>query len=306
MEEILKRIEQVEHMRPDCIVCAFNKYINRCPEDVSASKKVDYMQRVMKRMSTASKSTAIPVIIRDIDKIRMEMFGYTDDFTEIKRHFNAMLLEQEDLFRERIGRADDPLMLAMQLALVGNYIDFGVVEVVDEAFLGQLIREAESKILDEKTYRTLREDLAKGGKLVYLTDNCGEIVMDKLLIEQIKTLFPNLSISVIVRGMDTMNDATMEDADQVGLTRMEEVNQVVGNGNNIMGTWLPETSGEAWSLLKEADVMIAKGQANFETLRCCGLNIYYLFLCKCELFAEMFQVPRLSGMLINDRDSRNK
>ena len=68
MEEILKRIEQVEHMRPDCIVCAFNKYINRCPEDVSASKKVDYMQRVMKRMSTASKSTAIPVIIRDIDK----------------------------------------------------------------------------------------------------------------------------------------------------------------------------------------------------------------------------------------------
>ena len=59
MEEILKRIEQVEHMRPDCIVCAFNKYINRCPEDVSASKKVDYMQRVMKRMSTASKSTAV-------------------------------------------------------------------------------------------------------------------------------------------------------------------------------------------------------------------------------------------------------
>ena len=305
MEEILKRIDQVNHLRPECILCVTNKYSNKYPEDADTSKKLDFMQGVLKLLAEADKSLAIPVIVRDIGKLRIDMFGSAEDYSEIKRHFNAILLDRIDSFRDRIRRSADPLKLAMQLALVGNYIDFGVVDHVDEEFLNQLIHEAESKTFDETTYLQLRHDLEEGEKLVFLTDNCGEIVMDRLLIEQIKRLYPHIQIKVIVRGMDTLNDATMEDAAQVGLTEMEEVDQVVGNGNNIMGTWLYEISEEAASLIKEADLLIAKGQANFETLRRCGLNIYYLFLCKCDLFANMFQVPKLSGMLINDRDARN-
>lgn len=305
MQEILKRIEHVEHLCPECISCAFNKYSGKYPEDTSEEKKVEYMQRVMALIAGAKKSTAIPVIIRDIDQLRIEMFGSTDDFTEIKKHFNAMLLAEMDSFRERIAAAKDPLKLAMQLALVGNYIDFGVVDHIDEAFLNQLLEEAESKTFDQESYLNLRKDLARGGSLVYLTDNCGEIVMDRILMEEIKKEYPDIRISVVVRGQDTMNDATMEDAVQVGLDRMDIIEDVAGNGNNIMGTWLPEISPEAAALMKKADVMIAKGQANFETLRQCGLNIYYLFLCKCNLYSNMFDVPRLSGMLINDKDPRN-
>ncbi len=305
MEELLKRIGKVEHLRPDCIVCAFNKYIRKYPGNTPDTIKVDFMQRVMEMMANAEKTTALPVIIRDIDKLRIEMFGFTDDYTEIKKHFNAILLDRIDSFRRRIAEAEDPLKLAMQLALVGNYIDFGVIDQVDEDFLNQLIREAERKTFEEETYTRLKEDLSAGGNLVFLTDNCGEIVMDRLLIEQIKEMYPALSVSVVVRGMPTMNDATMEDAVQVGLTSMSQVDRVVGNGNDIMGTWLPELSEEAGILLSRADLIIAKGQANFETLRRCGLNIYYLFLCKCDLFAGMFHVPRLSGMLINDLDPRN-
>ncbi len=305
MKEILKRIEHVEHLCPQCIVCAFNKYINKYPEDVSQDKKVEYMQRVMSMMAEAGMSTSIPVIVRDIDELRIEMFGSTDDYTEIKKHFNQILIDEMDLFRERIASAKDPMKLAMQLALVGNYIDFGVVDHVDEDFLRELLQEAEKKDFDDDSYESLKKDLEKGGKLVYFTDNCGEIVMDRLLMELIKKLYPGISISVVVRGMDTMNDATMDDAKQVGLTHMNQIDQVVGNGNNIMGTWFPEISDEAATLIKEADVMIAKGQANFETMRQCGLNIYYLFLCKCDLYADMFHVPKLSGMLINDRDPRN-
>jgi len=305
MKEILKRIEHVEHLCPQCIVCAFNKYINKYPEDVSQDKKVEYMQRVMSMMAEAGMSTSIPVIVRDIDELRIEMFGSTDDYTEIKKHFNQILIDEMDLFRERIASAKDPMKLAMQLALVGNYIDFGVVDHVDEDFLRELLQEAEKKDFDDDSYESLKKDLEKGGKLVYFTDNCGEIVMDRLLMELIKKLYPGISISVVVRGMDTMNDATIDDAEQVGLTHMDQIDQVVGNGNNIMGTWLPEISDEAAALIKEADVMIAKGQANFETMRQCGLNIYYLFLCKCDLYANMFNVPKLSGMLINDRDPRN-
>ena len=305
MQEILDRIKQVDHLCPECISCAFNKYSGKYPEDCSEDKKVAFMQEVMSMMARAERSTAIPVIIRDIDELRIRMFGATDDFSEIKKHFNDLLLKEMDHFRERIGQAEDPLMLAMQLALVGNYIDFGVVDHIDEDFLNDLLKEAESKVLDEETYLAWKADLAKGGKMVYLTDNCGEIVMDRLLMEEIKKEYPAISLSVIVRGKDTMNDATMEDAVQVGLDKMDIIEEIAGNGNNIMGTWIPEISDEAAALMKQADVMIAKGQANFETLRRSGLNIYYLFLCKCDLYANMFGVPRLSGMLINDRDPRN-
>ena len=305
MQEILKRIEQVDHLCPECISCAFNKYSGRYPKDCSEDEKVAYLQEVMAMMARAKRSTAIPVIIRDIDELRIRMFGSTDDFTEIKRHFNALLMEEIDHFRERIEQAEDPLKLAMQLALVGNYIDFGVVDHIDETFLNELLKEAESKEFDEKTYLAWKADLSRGGNLVYLTDNCGEIVMDRLLMEEIKKEYPAISISVIVRGKDTMNDATMEDALQIGLDQMDIIEEIAGNGNNIMGTWIPEISEEAATLMKKADVMIAKGQANFETLRRSGFNIYYLFLCKCNLYADMFGVPKLSGMLINDRDPRN-
>ena len=85
---------------------------------------------------------------------------------------------------------------------------------------------------------------------------------------------------------------------QVGLT---EIAEVLPNGTDIAGTWLEEISEEAKTVLEEADVIISKGQGNFETLRKCGKNIYYIFLCKCDLFANTFQVPKLTGMLINEK-----
>jgi uncharacterized protein with ATP-grasp and redox domains len=139
--------------------------------------------------------------------------------------------------------------------------------------------------------------LGRAKRLVYLTDNCGEIVIDKLMIEQICKINPELHVTVIVRGKEILNDATMEDAIQVGL---DQITTVTGNGSNIAGTCLDEISEEAKNLIEQADFIISKGQGNFETLQECGLNIYYLFLCKCMMFANRFQVPRFTGMLLND------
>lgn len=109
-------------------------------------------------------------------------------------------------------------------------------------------------------------------------------------------------MSIVVRGAETLNDVTRMDAAQVGLG---EIAYVVDNGNDVAGTWLPELSEEALARMESADVMMAKGQANFETLRCCGKNIYYLFLCKCHIFSDMFGVEPFSGMLVHERDTRN-
>ena len=134
-------------------------------------------------------------------------------------------------------------------------------------------------------------------KLIFITDNCGEIVLDKLLIKTILKEYPQIKAEAIVRGEAVLNDATLKDAKQVGLTA---VLPVFGNGTAIAGTCLSRIPQTVMKKIDSADIIIAKGQANFETLRYCGKNIYYIFMCKCQMFADRFGVPKLSGMLLND------
>jgi uncharacterized protein with ATP-grasp and redox domains len=126
-------------------------------------------------------------------------------------------------------------------------------------------------------------------------DNCGEIVIDKLIIEELRKLNPQVNITAIVRGEEVINDATIEDAEQVGLN---ELVKVIGNGSDILGTCLKYISEEARTVIEEADVVLSKGQGNFETLQGYDKNIYYIFLCKCEMIAEMFGVEKFSPMLV--------
>ena len=105
-------------------------------------------------------------------------------------------------------------------------------------------------------------------------------------------------MTVLTRGQPTLNDATVDDAHTVGL---DAEFPVIGNGTDYPGTVLEEISDAALKAVQEADLIIAKGQGNFETLNGCGANIYYLFLCKCNLFVRRFAVPRLTGMLVNER-----
>ena len=125
--------------------------------------------------------------------------------------------------------------------------------------------------------------------------------MDKLLAETIRRLYPSLEITVLVRGGPVLNDATMEDAIQVGFDRLEGIT-VMGNGDRLAGTALDRISPEARHAITEADLIIAKGQGNYETMQGCGLHIYYAFLCKCQFFADRFGVPIYTGMLVKEDD----
>lgn len=152
--------------------------------------------------------------------------------------------------------------------------------------------------LDEAEYAQLCRDLSGASRLLYVTDNCGEIVLDKLAIKELKERYPKLHITVMVRGEDAINDATMEDAKMVGVT--EEV-PVITNNSSIQGVIYQKLTDEGKQALDTADIILAKGQGNFESLYGCGKNIYYLFLCKCELFSKRFGVERFHGMLVNEK-----
>lgn len=286
-------------LKPECITCIVDKHLSAHPVDITLDEKIDYMQRVLKIVSSATKDMSAPVIVGQIYDLQKEMFGMEKDFAEIKKYFNAQMLERYNTFQEAIDKDEDSLKLAIQYAMIGNYIDFGAMKEVEEDKLNELLAQAKEINISNQEYENIRQEILTKKKMVYLTDNCGEIVFDKLLISKIKEMNPKLDITVLVRGGKVLNDATMEDAVQVGL---DQIIKVMGNGSNIAGTSLDKISDEARILIENADFIISKGQGNFETLQECGLNIYYLFLCKCVMFANKFQVPRFTGMLLNDRN----
>lgn len=285
-------------LNPECIRCLLKKHLESCPESADTATRIEYMQSILKIIGNAPKYYSSPKLLNSINEVKSRMFGYKEDFTEIKKHFNILMLEIEPQLKAELGKADDPLRRALCYAMMGNYIDFGTRKSVDETELKNLLWNTSDEIINDTAYKELKYDLSKAKTLVYLTDNCGEIVMDKLFINIIKELYSDISITAIVRGGDILNDATMEDAKQVGLT---DIVTVIDNGNNIAGTWLEELSGQAMNVIDNADVIISKGQANFESLYQCGKNIYYAFMCKCKLFADRFNVPMLHGILVNDK-----
>lgn len=289
---------EIKRLHPECISCMMKIHLDKCPSDMSEDKKVEYMQRVLKVLAEAPAKYGAPVIVRTINAIQEEMFGVKKEYADIKKHYNLVMMRHEAQVDEKLMQSADSVKTAIQYAMIGNYIDFGARINVNEEQLTELLNDSDKFAIDEKQYKELSADLEKAHKLVYLTDNCGEIVMDKLLLRELQKKYPDLGITVLVRGTEVINDATMEDAAQVGLT---ELVRVIPNGSDIAGTWLEEISEEAKEALEEADVIISKGQGNFETMRKCGMNIYYIFLCKCELFANMFQVSKLTGMLINEK-----
>lgn len=218
-----------------------------------------------------------------------------EDYSKIKKFFNTLMLTLENKMREEVRASKDPLCRAMQYAMGGNFIDFGAMGAVDENKLCEILDGSCDIEIDMGVLEELRADIKKAKNIVFFTDNCGEIVADKVLMNAIKGENPDAHLTAIVRGAPILNDATLEDAEQVGLELVAD--KVIGNGNGIAGNVLSRASSEAMAYINKADLLISKGQGNFETLSGCGLNVYYVFMCKCDLFVNRFNVPLYTGLL---------
>ena len=284
-------------LKSECLSCIVKKYWDKYPENSTEEQRLSYQKRLCKVLAEADVTDCAPVLTKRITDAQEEIFGRTTDYANIKAFYNDYVMKKLPDIEADIARAGDTLLRAIQYSMTGNYIDFGALTEVDNDKFEQLLADAPKIELNEPEYSALKNDLELAERLVFLTDNCGEIVFDMVLLRLLKKQYPKLRITVIVRGYPTVNDATMDDARQIRLT--EEV-QVMGNGNGIAGTCLEQLSIEARAYVSAADVIIAKGQGNFETLMGCGLNVYYLFMCKCEMFAKRFLVERYTGLMLND------
>ena len=225
-------------------------------------------------------------------------FGLDPDrMKEEKEASNRFVLERLEDIDRRIHEADDPLYAALQFAVLGNYLDFSALagQVSFEA-LDQMLDKAQDLDLDKACYQQFLTDLEKGRRFLYLTDNAGEICFDRLLAEALQKAFPHLQITFCVRGRPVSNDATREDARTAGIAF-----PVIDNGTAIGGTALGYISSESKEAIEQADVILAKGMGNTESLYGCGYNVYYAFLVKCARFMEFFNAPKMKPMFIRDK-----
>lgn len=281
-----------------CRECSRNK-INIYTRLYKAPKQreQEIIGRAERYLDEEAVGLSAPRMMAGLLKILKEETGIKDPYEKIKKDYDLLLLGMEEKIRGNILRSEDPFTATLQYAIIGNYIDFGAFSEIDEAKLIELLDSYAEIDLDLKETEYLREELGRAGRILYITDNAGEIVLDKICIGILKELYPQLEVTVLVRGIPVLNDATLEDAELIGL---DQIAGVISNGTDIPGTEYDQISEEARACMDSSDLCIAKGQGNFESLRECGKNIYYLFLCKCDLFVERFQVERLTPVLRNE------
>lgn len=284
---------------PFCIECQIRRQRLTAEKmgDPTATKA--FLTDCLRILADAPDEIAAPWLAPRFYEAWVRYFPDMDRYADNKRDSNDYALSREASLRARIEGAEDPLYTALTLSRVGNYLDFAALgDSVSFDELDALTEQAMADSVDPTEYERFKADLAGAKKLLLLTDNAGEIVYDKLLLEQLHKAYPSVELVTAVRGGNALNDATRADAIQVGL---DQVSRLTDNGTSIPGTQLNECSEAFLQDFRTADLILSKGQGNFETLWGCGANVYYLFLCKCELFVKLFSVPKLTGMFVNER-----
>ena len=239
-----------------------------------------------------------PYLVYRFNQIYLKYFGSVASFRDEKIKYNDLVLSMEDALREEINSSDDPLLTAFSFARAGNYIDFGALSDVNEKTFLSLLEREELSDNDLQTFEAFAKQCETAGSLLLLADNCGEIVLDKLFLEQLKKQYPQLKLSVMVRGGEVLNDVTVEDAEYAGIGSVAEI---ISSGIGVSGTVYRMLSDEAKSALDNADVILSKGQGNYEALSGQGRHIFYSFLCKCERFTNRFGVPKLTGIFVEEK-----
>lgn len=271
----------------------------KCMYDHQKIKTDDpiYLAEVQNILDHRKENDCSPYMIYLFNQVHVRLFGKSADYREVKKQYNDLILQMEDKLREEIESAKDPLAKALIMARIGNYIDFGALTKVDESEFFTLFADTQMREDDKRTYQSFLKACGKAKTFLLVCDNCGEIVLDKLMLEQLKKRFPQITIKVMVRGEEAVNDATVEDAVYAGL---DQVAEIVSNGEAVAGTIYEMLPQEAKDAIDEADVILAKGQGNYESMSGQGRHIFYEFLCKCEYFMERFKVPKLTGMFIEE------
>ena len=261
----------------DCIPC-FDRQALEAARLTGASQEAQkvILGEVIEAVKHLSMDMSPPEIAKTVYGIVDKHTGGVDAYRHLKEKSNLLALDLYPGLKRDVLASDDSLLSAVRLAVAGNVIDYGVSHVFS---IEDEIEECLEKDFAVFDYDEFCRAIKKADNILYILDNAGEIVFDKLLVETIS----HPALVCAVRGKPIINDVTMEDALQVGL---DKVAKVISSGSEIPGTVIKNCTEEFLEYYNNADMVISKGQGNFETLADESKNIFFIFKAKCPVVAR--------------------
>ena len=264
----------------DCMPCFVRQALDSARLATDDEQIHEQVVRATLRLAAdLDMSQSPPAIGQQIHRLIRKLIDNTDPYRELKQQFNSLALRLCSELEDRVRTSKDPLETAIRLAIAGNIIDLGVKTSIAESDIERIINDSLTADFDGQQIEGFRNAVSRAKRILYLADNAGEIVFDSLLIEQL----PAEKITVVVKGSPVINDATMEDAKAAGLT---EIVEVIDNGSDAPGTILETCSQSFRNRFEDADLVIAKGQGNYETLSNLDKNIFFILKAKCPVIAR--------------------
>ncbi len=266
----------------DCIPCFQRQALQAVrftTDDQAVQERV--LRKVIVALQELDWKQTPPQIARVVHGIVREETGAKDPYSKVKKEYNDVALGLYPSLHKLVKAAENPLFTAIKLAIAGNIIDFGVTSDFD---LNATIRRVIESPLRINHFKEFVEDLSRAETLVYLGDNTGEIVFDRVLLETILAQYPLKRIHFVVKGAPIINDATIEDARYVGLDTISGLDFIKVDVG-IPGTGYKRHDKEFLEILEKNDMVISKGQGNYEALSDVK-GIYFLLLAKCPVIAR--------------------
>ena len=278
----------------DCIPCMIKQTIEAARlgvDDENLQREI--INKTLQYLQTADLNLSPPELGKHIFRIIKDTVGTADLYLEQKQQFNKFILDNYHELKRAVYLNDDPVHLAAKLAISGNNLNYTQIMHLED-----LLAEIKKDKFALDDYQQFLTDLIDVKNVLYLADNAGEIVFDKLFIEVLRRFYPERghTFTVVVRGAPIINDATRADAELVDL---DEVAAVIDNGDDAPATILHHVSREMRSYYDRAELIISKGQGNFESLNEEKKLIYFLFRVKCPVLSRELKVPE--GSLVFKR-----
>ena len=274
-------------MEYDCLPCLFRQSLESA-RMVTDDKKIikDILKKYSKMLPELIDSDAkAPMISEEMQKYIKEISGVDDPYAEIKEKNLKSAFKLLPLVKEEIKKADDPLLAALLMSAMGNSIDAGVSLNVN---IKENIESALADSFAYSDYQQFLKELQQAEELLFIADNTGEAVFDKLLIKKIKEDY-NLKITYAVRETAILNDITAEGAKELGI---DDYAEIIKSGSRAPAMLMESASNQFLKHYQNADLVISKGQGNLEGLYGIESEIYFLLKAKCEVIAELLKVKK--------------
>ena len=262
---------------------------------IEKSKAQGLLRQVLTQLSEADYTKCTPELIGETWDLLEKAVGFRDVYQKLKLQYDRAVLSQKDKILSIINSQPDDeakFSKALFFAIYGNLIDLAAADYFDEEAFWNNAEKTSLVPFSIDDRSRLFEKLKTAQSVLYIGDNSGEIALDKLFIQTMKALFPKIAFTYAVRGYAVLNDVTLIDAEAVN---MQEAAEVISNGSKAAGTVLATVSDEFLEHFNKADVIIAKGQGNFESLHpCSSPNLVYLLMAKCPAIASNFNVKPMT------------